>query len=215
MKKLFILIILLPLIGSITVFGQKRSTKSTKRKLRLIIKPIPEPKIETENWKQFESAGLKFRVNLPKEPTITKTEIDEGLTKAKSTIHQTYINQIYYMLEVREYPEGFLSDRNDLSLNYGEWMKDYVLDGIKVHNERVFDFGGNLAVEFVYQQTKNDLLIHRSYVVGQKLFQQIIQLEIKKSDNMEQTVEKNKEKINKFLDSFTLIENQTDDSLIG
>lgn len=215
MKKIFILIILLPLIGSITVFGQKKSTKSAKRKLRLIIKPIPEPKIETEDWKQFESAGLKFRVNLPKEPTITETEIDEGLTKAKSTIHQSYVNQIYYMLEVREYPEGFLPDRNDLSLNYGEWMKVFVLGRVKVHNERVFDFGGNLAVEFVYQQTKNDLLIHRSYVVGQKLFQQIIQLEIKKSDNLEQTVEKNKEKINKFLDSFTLIENQTDDSLIG
>lgn len=215
MKKIFTLIILFPLISLITVNGQRKATKTPKRKLRVIVKPIPEPKIETENWKQFESAALKFRVNLPKEPTITETEIDEVLTKAKSTTHHSYINQIYYMLEVREYPEGFLLDRNDLSLNYGEWMKTYVLDGIKVHSERVFDFGDHLAVEFVYQQTKNDLLIHRSFVVGQKLFQQIIQLEIKKSDNLEQTIEKNKEKINKFLDSFTLIEEQTDDSLIG
>lgn len=215
MKKIFIILLLFPVISVLTVNGQRKSANSAKRKLRIITKPLPKPKVETENWKEFVSPVLKFRINLPKEPTITEIEIEEDSVKAKSTIHQTYINQIYYLVEVREYPNGFLPDRNDLSLNYGIWMKDYVLDGIKVHNERVFDFGGNLAVEFIYQQTNNDLLIHRAYVVGQKLIQQIIQLEIKKPDNLEQTIEKNKTKINKFLDSFSLIETQTNDSLIG
>ncbi len=215
MKKIFIILLLFPVISVLTVNGQRKSADSAKRKLRIITKPLPKPKVETENWKEFVSPVLKFRINLPKEPTITEIEIEEDSVKAKSTIHQTYINQIYYLVEVREYPNGFLPDRNDLSLNYGIWMKDYVLDGIKVHNERVFDFGGNLAVEFIYQQTNNDLLIHRAYVVGQKLIQQIIQLEIKKPDNLEQTIEKNKTKINKFLDSFSLIETQTNDSLIG
>lgn len=215
MKKIFIILLLFPVISVLTVNGQRKSANSAKRKLRIITKPLPKPKVETENWKEFVSPVLKFRINLPKEPTITEIEIEEDSVKAKSTIHQTYINQIYYLVEVREYPNVFLPDRNDLSLNYGIWMKDYVLDGIKVHNERVFDFGGNLAVEFIYQQTNNDLLIHRAYVVGQKLIQQIIQLEIKKPDNLEQTIEKNKTKINKFLDSFSLIETQTNDSLIG
>ncbi len=215
MKKIFIILLLFPVISVLTVNGQRKSADSAKRKLRIITKPLPKPKVETENWKEFVSPVLKFRINLPKEPTITEIEIEEDSVKAKSTIHQTYINQIYYLVEVREYPNVFLPDRNDLSLNYGIWMKDYVLDGIKVHNERVFDFGGNLAVEFIYQQTNNDLLIHRAYVVGQKLIQQIIQLEIKKPDNLEQTIEKNKTKINKFLDSFSLIETQTNDSLIG
>lgn len=215
MKKIFTLIILLPLIGVFMVNAQRKPSKSTKRKMRLITRPLPQPKVETEDWKSFESAALKFRVDLPKVPTISENEIYEDFTKAKSTVHQSYINQIFYLVEVREYPEGFLPNRSDLSLNYGTWMKEYILDDVKVHSERVFDFGGNLAVEFIYQQTKNDLLIHRAYVVGQKLFQQIIQIEIKKPDNLEQTIEKNKDRINKFLDSFTLTEDQTNDSLVG
>ena len=215
MNKFLMLTILILLIGITNAVAQKRANKSPKRKLRLITKPIPEPKIETEDWNQFQSVELKFKMVFPKEPTKTVNEIDDGLTKAKSTVYQSYINQIYYMVEVRKYPKNFLPDRDDWSLTYGEWMKEYVLEGVNVHNERVFDFGGNLAVEFVYQQTKNDLLIHRACVVGQNLYQQIIQLEIKKNDNLEQTIEKNKEKINRFLDSFHIIENQINDSSVG
>lgn len=215
MKKLVVILLLVPFISLNSASGQRKSANSAKRPLRIITKPLPKPKTETENWKIFVSPVLKFSVNLPKEPKISETEIEEDSIKAKSTIHQTYVNQIYYLVEVREYPKGFLPDRNDLSLNYGVWMRDYALEGVKVHNERVFDFGGNLAVEFIYQQTNNDLLLHRAYVIEQKLIQQIIQLEIKKPDDLEQTIEKNKDKINKFLDSFVLIESPAKDSMVG
>lgn len=172
--------------------------------MRLIVKPIPKPKIETESWNEFDSKELNLKALFPKKPSLTKNAFEEDTVNVKLTVVQTHINQILYIVEVREYAKNFLPNRIDLGEYYGEWLRDIILDENKVLNQRTFDFIGYKVIEFVYQQTENDVLIHRAIVVGQNLYQQILQLEINKPDNWEQAIKKNKEKIEKFFDSFVI-----------
>lgn len=197
-------------------FAQRKSAPSkTNKKLRLIIKPLPKTKIEIEDWKEHENRELKLTLQFPKSPTVTTNKYFDGEADVESTVLNAYVNRVYYSLEVRKYPDGFLPDRIDLGAAYGGWLRDYVLFDVKVINERVFDFGGYKTVEFVYQQTENDLLIHRALVVGQNLYQLILQLEIKDKNGFEETLLKNREKIDKFFNSFALTEEKITDRIIG
>ena len=207
MKKISILIFAFTLACcSIDVFAQKSRTAPAK-KYRTIIKLPPKPKVEVENWKIFESKELKLKMSFPKEPTISVAdEVPYESEALKSSIAQTYINGNFYMVEVREYPENLLPDKLDLSKNYGEWMKIFILPKTKIISEKTFDYEFYRIVEFTYQQTETDVLVHRALVVGKNLYQIIVQLEIKKPTGIEETRAKNEEKIKKFFDSFEITE---------
>ena len=207
-KTSLIAMILILLAGFSSVAAQKKSKTPVKRPYRTIIKPVPKPKIEVENWKEFESADLKLKLIFPKEPTVSVNSYNEAGVKVKSSIIQSFINTDYYLVEVREYPPNELPDREDLIESYGSWMKTFILRDVNVISDKSFDFGQFKMVEFVYQQTANEVVIHRSMVVGQKLYQIIIQFEIKKPDTLEQTIEKNKSKTDKFFLSFELTDEQ-------
>jgi len=216
MKKISLLIFLtILLFGSPNVFGQKTSKPVVKRKIRTLVKPIPKAKVEIENWKVFDEKDLKLKIAFPKNPTMTVSNTVLGEPEAvKSSIVQAYVNGNFYMVEVREYPENFLPDRLDLGAEYGSWLKTFILSRNKIISEKNYDYEFYKIVEFVYQQTETDVLIHRAVVVGKNLYQMIIQIEIKKNDNLEQVIAKNNEKIKKFLDSFEITEKSLDGSTI-
>jgi hypothetical protein len=210
MKKIsLITIFLILLAGFNSVPAQKKSKTIVKGgNYGRIMKSVTKPKVEVENWKEFESTDLKLKLIFPKEPTESVNSFNEAGVKVKSSVIQSFINTDYYMVEVREYPPNALPERADLIQSYGAWMKTFILRDVKVISDKAFDFGQFKMVEFVYQQTANEVLIHRSMVVGQKLYQIIIQFEIKKPDTLEQTFEKNKSKIDKFFLSFELTDEQ-------
>ena len=210
---LFLFIIFL--LGSSEITAQKKS-RPTGRKIRSIVKPAPKPKIETEDWKEFDAKDLAIKVVFPKTPTVTKSEYAEfEEVDVKSSTLQSYVNGVFYMVEAREYPKNFLPDRYDLGADYGSWLKQYILFRNKILSEKTFSFELYKIVEFTYQQMSNDVVIHRAVVIGDNLYQLIVQIEIKKPDNLEQTIEKNKEKIGRFFDSFVITNISELDSTIS
>lgn len=214
--KTFIVFILISLVFLCpeTVFSQRKS----KRPVKTVGKPYKtvKPKIEAELWKEFDAEDLKIKVSFPKDPTRSAgimAELDPEVLK--SSIIQTFINGNFYMVEVREYPKNFLPQRNDLGANYGIWLKEYIFTDNKMLSEKIFDLGSIKAVEFIYQETDRDVLIHRAFVFDQKLIQMIMQMELKKTETREQLIEKNKEKIGKFFDSFEISEQIIPNSITG
>jgi len=191
------------------VFAQKKGKTPVRNKGRTAVQSVSQPKIEVESWKEFESAGSKLKLIFPKEPTVSESQyVEFGRFEVKSVVFQSFINTDFYMVEVREYPKDVLPERNDLGESYGEWLKRFILFKVKIISEKTVNFGQYKLVEFVYQQTANEVLIHRALVVGQNLYQIIVQFEIKKPDTIEQTLEKNKSKIDKFFLSFELTGNE-------
>lgn len=205
MKKTpYILLMMFLAFGFQSVLAQKKPT-APKRKLRTIIPKIPVPKIEAENWQPFEAGEDNLRILFPKEPTTSKTNYTEfGRYNVDSTVIQAYINTDYYMVEVRKYPAGTLADRTDLAESYGEWLKTFILARVKIINEKSVGFNQYKMVEFVYQQSGSEVLVHRAMVAGDHLYQLIVQYEIKKGETLEQSIEKNRPKIDKFFLSFEL-----------
>jgi hypothetical protein len=204
-----ITLILIFLLGAGAAAAQKKIKTPVKRGARTPVKMISQPKIEVESWQEFESTDLKLRLIFPKAPTISENNyVEFGRFDVKSSIIQSFINTDFYMVEVREYPKDALADRNDLGESYGGWLKDYILSRVKITSEKTVSFGQYKLVEFVYQQSPNEVTIHRAFVVGQKLYQIIVQFEVKKPETLEQTIEKNKPKIDKFFLSFELTENE-------
>ncbi len=209
MNKIILLaVVLIVLSGTIIAEAQKKPKTTVKRVTgRTAIRTAP--KVEVENWKVFEFADLNLKLIFPKEPTLSVKINDEaGEFRVKSSVIQSYINTDYYMVEVREYPEGIIPDGTNMGESYGGWLKTFILSRTKIKSERTFDFNRYRMVEFVYQQIDNEVLIHRAMVVGNKLYQIILQFEIKKPDTFEQTIEKNKGKIDKFFLSFELTEDR-------
>jgi hypothetical protein len=210
-KITLITVVFIILSGTSITDAQKKSKTTVKRVTgRTAIRTAP--KVEVENWKVFESADLNLKLIFPKEPTLSvRNLVEAGEFKVKSSVVQSYINTDYYMVEVREYPEGIIPDGTNLGENYGAWLKTFILSRTNIKSERTFEFNQYKMVEFVYQQIDNEVLIHRAMVVGNKLYQIILQFEIKKPETIEQTIEKNKGKIDKFFLSFEL----TDDRFIS
>jgi hypothetical protein len=119
------------------------------------------------------------------------------------------------LIEVRIYPKSFLPNQTDLAEGYGDWLKTYILKNVKIRSERTFVYRKFAAVEFTYQQNPKELIIHRSIVVNQRLFQILLQLDLKSGETAEKALESNKERITKFFDSFMFTEEVAFDSDIG
>jgi hypothetical protein len=208
MKKIsYLTLILIFLAGAIGCLGQKKSKVKTRMVGR--VQTVFKPKIEVEDWKEFESEDLKLKVLFPKPPTVNKNEfVEGGIRQVKSTIVQSFINSDFYMIEVREYPAGTIPESTSAGENYGAWLKRFVLARVDVKKEKIVNFGKYKMVEFVYQQSSGEVTIHYTLVIGQKLYQMIVQLEVKKPNTLEQTIEKYKSKIEKFFLSFEISEEQ-------
>lgn len=173
---------------------------------------VQKPKVEAENWQEFDLKKLKLKLSFPKIPTTSERKMNEYEFEITSTTAQIDINDIFYLLEVREYPKNTLPKRDDLGESYAAWMKKYILSGSKILDEKNIDFGKTKGVEFVYQDSPLEVNIHRVFVVGQKLFQLMVHLKIRKPDTYSQTIEKNREKIDKFVDSLQLYEEEIIDN---
>jgi hypothetical protein len=173
------------------------------------------PPFESEKWEEFAGDDLALRLAFPKTPTVTVNNYQEAGAAVKSSIVQSYINQVYYMVEVREYPENFLPERNDLGTEYGQWLKRFILSGNTIVAEKTVDFGQFKLVEFIYQQSGSEVVIHRALVAGRKLYQVIVQLEIKKNETIDETIAKNREKIDRFFLSFEITDGEVSDTTNG
>jgi hypothetical protein len=209
-KKISLTLFILILAStSIAVPAQKKSKTSGKRPtFRTLTKPTVK-KVEVENWKEYEFKDLTLKLVLPKEPTVSVSNNTEGRqVKVKASVIQSYINTDYYMVNVREYPPGIIPDRTDMGASYGFWLKTYVLSRVSIISEKSFDYNRYKMIEFVYQQMENELIVHRVMVVGDKLYQFIVQFEVKKPDTIEQTIQKNKSKLDKFFLSFELTDEE-------
>ncbi len=200
---------ILTLTFCLIIFGvmiaEAQRTKKPKPKV-VSSMSVQKPKVEVENWQEFDSKTLKLKLSFPKTPDSSERKMREYEFEINSTTVQTDINDIFYLLEVREYPKNTLPKRDDLGEHYAVWMKKYILRGSKILDENPIDFGKTKGVEFIYQDSPQEVNIHRVFVVGQKLFQLMVHLKIRKPDNYSQTIEKNREKIDKFFDSLQLYE---------
>lgn len=198
------MVILALTAGWIEVSAQKKPKPSGKRPTVRTFKPVVK-KIEVEDWKAFESIDLNLKLIFPKAPIVAVSDVVEGGTvKVKSSVIQSYINSDFYLVNVREYPPGIIPDRTDLGESFGLWLKTFILFDVNVISEKNFDFGRYKTVEFVYQQSETDVLVHRSLVVGNRLYQIIVQFDVKTPDTVEQTIQKNKAKLDKFFLSFEI-----------
>lgn len=202
-KKISLLVLILTLTAGLFEASAQKRPKPGRTgaigKVRAVVK-----KVEVEDWKEFESKELNLKIILPKPPTVSvNTNTFEG-NGVKSFVIQSYINTDYYMVEVREYPAGIIPNRTDMGENYGAWLKRFILSRVTVISEKTFDYNQYRMVEFVYQQIGSEILIHRAMVVGDRLYQFIVQFEVKKPETVEQTIQKNKGKLDKFFLSFEI-----------
>ncbi len=202
---LLLTIALVTFFAQTTAFGQKKKPKpGVKRPTVRSYKPVVK-KVEVEDWKEFESTDLNLKLIFPKVPTVAVSDVTEGgRIKVKSSVIQSYINSDFYLVNVREYPPGIIPDRTDLGEGFGLWLKTFVLFDVKVISQKTFDVGRYKTVEFVYQQSETDVLVHRSLIVGNRLYQVIVQYEVKKPETVEQTIQRNKAKLDKFFLSFEI-----------
>lgn len=221
MKKIsYILLILTISFCAGINFSQTKTKKKVIRNRRILGRMIVKPKIEQEDWQEYENAELKIKLFFPKTPTLSTQNYSERYSleagvEVKSTVIQSYINTDFYMLEIREYPKSFLPSRTDLGENYGAWLKRYILSRTTIIRQNNLELGRFKVVEFIYQQTPAEFTIHRAFVVGQKLYQLIVQFEIKNGETLEQTLEKNKAKTDKFLSFLELGEEELIESTVG
>lgn len=209
--KVLAIIFTLSLILSCSAIAAAQKTK--RKTIRTNV--VQKPKVEIENWQEFDSKTLKLKIFFPKTPKVSEQKLAEYGIDVTSTSIQTDINGMFYLLEVSEFPKNTLPKRDDLGGVYGEFIKTYVLSGSKILSEKPIDFGKNRGVEFIYQDTKTAVIIHRILVIGQKLFQMMIHLTITKSDTYQQTIDKNKERIDKFFDSLQLHEEEVIDGTVA
>lgn len=183
----------------------QRTRKTNRKPVRTNIPQNPQPKIETENWQEFDSKDLKLKLSFPKTPKIdTRKQFEMQTVEVTSTTVQTDINGNFYLLEVREYPKKLIPKRNDLGESYGEWLKQYILSGSRILEEKNVEFGNAKGVEFTYQDTSTAVILHRVFVVENRLFQLMVHLKVARGETYKQAIEKNTEKINKYFDSLQL-----------
>jgi len=214
MKRLSIILLLLLICVAPGILAQKTKSKTTKRKvIRTVTVQVPKEKPEEENWQENDFKNLKIKLSFPKVPATTEIKrFEGGVLEVKSSIIQTYLNGNYYMIEVREYPKSFLPKRSDLGESYANWLKTYLLPKIAIVSEKSIDYGQYKGVEFVYTQTNKEVIVHRVFVVGDKLYQLLVQVKTVDAETVKQALEKNKDKIQKFLDSFELYEIDASDT---
>lgn len=220
MRKSAILVIMAAgcvLLSVITAAAQAKP--KTKKKPVTVVTAVPKPKIEDEVWKEFGSVDSQLKISFPKVPEVNvKGEFEYiGADKlpCEVTTIQSYINENFYLVNIRRYPQGFLANRDDLAQNFGAWLKTFILRGVQVKSENMRSYGHYKMVEFVYQQTSGEVVLHRAVVIGDRLFQLMLQLNVPKPLTPEQAIEKNQERINKFFDSFQVAEETIDDRNVG
>lgn len=220
MRKATILIIVAAFFILLPVISVSAQTKSkTKKKIVTLVLPTSPPKIEEEVWREFSDGESQLRVFFPKAPDVTiKGEYEHvGAEKLPCEVRTmaAYINANFYLVNIRRYPQGFLAKRDDLAQNFGAWLKAYILRGVEVKSETLRSYGRYKMVEFVYQQTSGEVVLHRAVVIGDRLYQLMLQLNVPKSLTPEQAIEKNHDRIGRFFDSFQVIEETVTDRTVG
>lgn len=190
--------------------GQKRVSKINKKTVlpknwKTLLKPLPPKIVEIENWQEFSFEENDLKISFPKKPEANRLETIEFNTPVIIYTYQSAINDSYYLINISQYPKGFLPKRSDLSENFGSWLKEFVLDQQSILGERYFDWDGYSGAEFSYRQGLDEIIIHRILVIDQKLYQLMIHLKAKKGESLTETINRNKTQIEKFFDSFTLV----------
>ncbi len=210
MKILSIIFSLCLILSCAAVVEAQKTKRKTVR-----TNVVQKPKVEIENWQEFDSKTLKLKILFPKTPTISEKKLAEDGIDLTSTSIQTDINDMFYLLEVSVFPKNTLPKRDDLGEVYATWIKTYVLSESKILSEKTINFGKTKGIEFIYQDTKTAVIIHRILIIGQKMFQMMIHLKITKPDTYQQTIDKNKERIDKFFDSLQLHEESVVDGTVA
>lgn len=163
-------------------------------------------KYVAENWQDFQQDAFKLTVAFPKKPDVSaKSDVDyteQGFVPIQVTTVETYLNKTYYLVNVRSYPEGFLGKRTDLAANFGAWLKLGILRGIPVLGERQIAYDKYLMLEFLYRPSEREIVVHRCVVIGDRLYQMLIQFPIDPKITPEKAVENNASQIRRFFDSF-------------
>ncbi len=163
-------------------------------------------KYVAENWQDFQQDTFTLTVAFPKQPDVSsRSDVDyteQGLVPIEITTVETYLNKTYYLVNVRSYPEGFLGKRTDLAANFGAWLKLGILRGISVLGERQVYYDKYLMLEFLYRPSDREIIVHRCVVIGDRLYQMLIQFPTDPKISPEKAVENNASQIRRFFDSF-------------
>lgn len=209
MSKTSLLCVLIAALFVNSAAGQKRVSGTNKKtvlpkKWKTLLKPLPPKIVEIENWQEFSFEENDLKVSFPKKPESSRIETIELNTPVIIYTYQSAINDSYYLINISQYPKGFLPRRSDLSESFGGWLKEFVLDQQSILGERYIDWDGYSGAEFSYRQGLDEIIIHRIFVIDQKLYQLMIHFKAKKGENLTETVNRNKTQIDKFFNSFTL-----------
>ena len=199
--------------------GQKRPKTAPRKIITATTIPGATSKPEEEHWSEFVRTDSALIVSFPKAPEVViGNDIEytsQMLVRFEMITLQAYINQTFYMVNIRKYPKNFLGKRTDLAENFGGYLRDYILKGIEIMSETDFSYGRYKMVEFVYRPPSGELVIHRAVVIGDRLFQLLVQMDKDKSLTPFKMIEKNNVKIKKFFDSFRVTEENKIDSTVG
>lgn len=220
MFKTSFLVLLIAIVFSNSAAGQKKNPKSSRRNglpknWRILLKPLPPKVIELENWQEFSFEENSFKISFPKKPETNRLETEELNTPVTVYTYQAAINNSYFLVNISQYPKNFLPRRKDLGEDFGSWLKEFILDEQSILGERYIDWDSYLGAEFVYRQGIDEIIIHRIYVIDEKLCQLMVHLKANKSEKLPETVNRNKKQVDIFFDSFTITKSTSNDTIDG
>lgn len=153
------------------------------------------------NWKEFVSVEGKFKVSFPDVPKKFNHEINEKLGKRQSYSFEVSFPQTGFAVTYQDLPNLPAMNQDSLKLLQDNLREKSLKEtNSKLISERNIWLDGKLGRETVVK-INNQILIHRMYFTGNRQFQIVTSIDSSLSTNEEII-----NAVNKFLDSFQLIE---------
>lgn len=204
MKRVILLLtILLGVITEVDAQAKKPVDRQTGKTSKTIF--LGE-KAAQEDWQDFRNVEFSLTTSFPKKPDVSSRSdvelTEQGPVPIEITTIETYLNTTYYLVNVRSYPVGFLGKRTDLAANFGAWLEAGILRGVPILGARAIPFDKYLMLEFLYRPSVGELVVHRFVVIGDRLYQVLVQFPMDPKVSPEKAVETKAAQIKHFFDSF-------------
>jgi hypothetical protein len=151
------------------------------------------------SWTEFVSKRAGFKIRFPEKPSYSKENANSEDSKGTVYWFNVSTNLGYFAVF---YSEPILPERDkeDLNADY-DFLKNKTakVKNAEIVNETEIYKGQNLGREIVLK-IKKIIVINRYFLVDKKLYLIIVSLDLVDFEN-----EVKRKEVNKFLDSFTLL----------
>lgn len=153
-------------------------------------------------WKEFVSEEGKFKILFPGIPRKSVREIDTPNGKVKNYISDVTLGNDYFAVMYSDFPDAPVMNQDELKANY-DAISNYTLNKSQestLIREQDIGLNGKLGRELIVD-SKGINLRYRFFLIENRMFQIVTGVNISVKNDV-----KTQERINKFLDSFQVIE---------